>query len=203
MLGERSDQRGLWEADRLYLDHVGRDTFYALLASLRGRLFRDADFAEFYCSGNGRDSVPPRLLLTAHRAKGLEFDHVLVLDGAWDRTGTGEDADALRRLYYVAMTRARQTLALARLPGPHPIQDALLDVPSVLVRQERRLMSSRRRQNCPAATGGSACGTSTWASRGVGSRTIPCTGPLLSSRPGTRCRSGPRRIVGSSWTEEA
>ena len=39
MLGERSDQRGLWEADRLYLDHVGKDTFYGLLASLRGRLF--------------------------------------------------------------------------------------------------------------------------------------------------------------------
>ena len=37
MLGERSDQRGLWEADRLYLDHVGRDTFYGMLASLRGR----------------------------------------------------------------------------------------------------------------------------------------------------------------------
>ena len=34
MLGERSDQRGLWEADRLYLDHVGKDTFYGLLASL-------------------------------------------------------------------------------------------------------------------------------------------------------------------------
>ena len=59
MLGERSDQRGLWEADRLYLDHVGRDTFYGLLASLRGRLFRDADFAAFYCLDNGRDSVPP------------------------------------------------------------------------------------------------------------------------------------------------
>ena len=38
MLGERSNQRGLWEADRLYLDHVGVDTFYGLLASLRGRL---------------------------------------------------------------------------------------------------------------------------------------------------------------------
>ena len=37
MLEERSDQRGLWEADRLYLDYVGRDTFYGLLASLRGR----------------------------------------------------------------------------------------------------------------------------------------------------------------------
>ena len=65
MLGERSEQRGLWEADRLYLDHVGKDTFYGLLASQRGRLFRDADFAEFYCADNGRDSVPPSLLATA------------------------------------------------------------------------------------------------------------------------------------------
>ena len=65
MLGERSDQRGLWEADRLYLDHVGKDTFYGLLASLRGRLFRDADFAGFYCADNGRDSVPPSLQATA------------------------------------------------------------------------------------------------------------------------------------------
>ena len=40
MLGERSDQRGLWEADQLYLDLVGRDTFYGLLASQRGQLFR-------------------------------------------------------------------------------------------------------------------------------------------------------------------
>ena len=55
------------------------------------------------------------LLLTAHSAKGLEFDHVAVLDGGWDRVGVDEDADAPRRLLYVAMTRARQTLALARL----------------------------------------------------------------------------------------
>ena len=65
MLGERSDQRGLWEADRLYSDHVGKDTFYGLLASLRGQLFRDSDFAGFYCADNGRDSVPPSLLATA------------------------------------------------------------------------------------------------------------------------------------------
>ena len=32
MLGGRSEQRGLWEADKLYLEHVGRDTFYGLLA---------------------------------------------------------------------------------------------------------------------------------------------------------------------------
>ncbi len=65
MLGERSDQRGLWEADQLYLDLVGRDTFYGLLASQRGRLFRDADFAELYCPDNGRASVAPSLLATA------------------------------------------------------------------------------------------------------------------------------------------
>ena len=64
MLGERSDQMGLWEADQLYLDLVGRDTFYGLLASLRGQLFRDADFAELYCPYNGRASVVPSLLAT-------------------------------------------------------------------------------------------------------------------------------------------
>ena len=65
MLGERSDQRGLWEADRLYIDHVRRESFYGLLASLRGRLFRDEDFAEMYCADNGRECVPPSLLATA------------------------------------------------------------------------------------------------------------------------------------------
>ena len=65
MLGKRSDQKGLWEADRLYLDYVGQDTFYGLLASLRGRLFSDDDFAEIYCPDNGRDSVLPSLLATA------------------------------------------------------------------------------------------------------------------------------------------
>ena len=64
MLGERSDQKGLWEADHLYLDMVGQDTFYGLLASLRGRLFCDGDFAELYCLDNGRTSVPPSLLAT-------------------------------------------------------------------------------------------------------------------------------------------
>ncbi len=54
------------------------------------------------------------LLLSAHRAKGLEFDHVFVLDGEWQPQG-GEDADSVRRLYYVAMTRARQTLTLFQL----------------------------------------------------------------------------------------
>ena len=65
MLGVRSAQYGLLEADHLYLDHVGRDSFYGFLASMRGRLFKDEEFAELYCLNNGRDSVPPSLLAAA------------------------------------------------------------------------------------------------------------------------------------------
>ena len=65
MLGERSDQRGLWEADHFYLHLVGRHTFYGLLASFQGHLFPGADFVELYCPDNGRTSVTPSLLATA------------------------------------------------------------------------------------------------------------------------------------------
>ncbi|ADC64076.1 ATP-dependent DNA helicase, RecQ family (plasmid) [Allochromatium vinosum DSM 180] len=58
----------------------------------------------------------PMVLMTAHRAKGLEFDHVLILDGGGWSSGDDE-----RRLYYVAMTRARRSLTLCeRLDGRHP-----------------------------------------------------------------------------------
>src|SRR4051812_10925301 len=65
MLGKRGLQRGLFEADTLYSDFVGRDTFYGWLASQRGTLFRDEDFAQLYVLTNGRPSVPPSLLATA------------------------------------------------------------------------------------------------------------------------------------------
>ena len=65
------------------------------------------------------------MLLTAHRAKGLEFDHVAVLDGGWDRAQSNQDPDSSRRLYYVAMTRARKTLSLSRFIREHPIVGSL------------------------------------------------------------------------------
>lgn len=52
------------------------------------------------------------LLMTAHRAKGLEFDDVVILNGGWDTPSDNEDADSPRRLFYVAMTRARRSLAV-------------------------------------------------------------------------------------------
>jgi transposase len=65
MLGKRGPQRGLFEADTLYGDFVGRDTFYGWLAGQRGELFRDEEFAGLYVLDNGRPSVPPSLLATA------------------------------------------------------------------------------------------------------------------------------------------
>ncbi len=76
------------------------------------------------------------LLTSAHRAKGLEFDHVIVLDGNWRAASQGEDADAPRRLYYVAMTRARKTLTLAKTGDSNPFLRVLRDHPSALVRPE-------------------------------------------------------------------
>ena len=71
------------------------------------------------------------LLVSAHRAKGLEFDHVVILDGGWRDSfdKSTEDADAPRRLFYVAMTRAQKTLAMTTT-GEHlflkPIDDSVI-----------------------------------------------------------------------------
>jgi hypothetical protein len=65
MLGKRGPQRGLFEADTAYGAFVGRDSFYGWLASQRGELFRDEQFAGLYVLNNGRPSVPPGLLAVA------------------------------------------------------------------------------------------------------------------------------------------
>ncbi len=71
------------------------------------------------------------LLTSAHRAKGLEFDHALVLDGGWGQRDAREDEDAALRQFYVAMTRARETLTLIQMGGQHPFLDVLKNCPSV------------------------------------------------------------------------
>ena len=126
MLGERSDQRGLWEADRLYLDHVGRDTFYGLLASLRGRLFRDADFAEFYCPDNGRDSVPPSLLATAL----LLQSHDKVSDAEAKGRGMSWDAEALGRPGLTLTSAGKWPWGLRWRTGPLPRAHCRCSAPS-------------------------------------------------------------------------
>ena len=74
------------------------------------------------------------LLTTAHRAKDLEFDHVVILDGNWQH-GKRNEAKEERRLYYVAMTRARHTLTLMNTGSGNPFFKSLAGHDSVLFRE--------------------------------------------------------------------
>lgn len=71
------------------------------------------DFRAGDKSSSGSGTNGPMVLMTAHRAKGQEFDHVLILDGG----GWPEGGDEERRLFYVAMTRARKTLTICESQG--------------------------------------------------------------------------------------
>jgi ATP-dependent DNA helicase RecQ len=62
-----------------------------------------------------------------------------VLDGGWNGRSEGEDADAARRLYYVAMTRARHTLTLARMAPDNALLDGLPDIACLLRRTATHL----------------------------------------------------------------
>ena len=54
-------------------------------------------------------------LNTVHGAKGLEFAHLFILDGHWPMPAQRRQQEEERRLLYVGMTRARETLCLLEL----------------------------------------------------------------------------------------
>lgn len=53
-------------------------------------------------------------LSTVHSAKGMEFPHVFITDSGWDYSNNKNSSEEERRLFYVAMTRAKQTLSLIK-----------------------------------------------------------------------------------------
>ncbi|HDQ4105115.1 TPA: RecQ family ATP-dependent DNA helicase [Pseudomonas aeruginosa] len=61
---------------------------------------------------------------TVHSAKGLEFRHVVLLDGGWSAKSDSQPDE--RRLYYVGMTRAEQTLTLCEFSGGNPFSRCLV-----------------------------------------------------------------------------
>ncbi|WP_109049406.1 RecQ family ATP-dependent DNA helicase [Azospirillum sp. TSA6c] len=92
---------------------AARETFYEALAQLRRE----------------RPPVDGLFLGTLHGAKGMEFRHVVVLDAGWNRSKADAHREEERRLFYVGMTRARETLCLmqrADVRHPHlPLLDGL------------------------------------------------------------------------------
>ena len=83
------------------------------------------EFAYDFLAEQRREPVTSAgvVLATVHAAKGLEFDHVLLLDSGWTTSSSQRDMDDERRLYYVGMTRAKHTLhlfnGLDSDPNPH------------------------------------------------------------------------------------
>jgi ATP-dependent DNA helicase RecQ len=58
---------------------------------------------------------------TIHSAKGMEFPHVFILDGDWRPPSDKDRWEEERRVMYVGMTRAEETLHLLKIPErPNP-----------------------------------------------------------------------------------
>lgn len=55
-------------------------------------------------------------LSTIHSAKGMEFPHVFILDGDWPDEMNRQRREEERRVLYVGMTRAEETLRLLKVP---------------------------------------------------------------------------------------
>ncbi len=78
------------------------------------------DHAALVSDADGYDEHSPVTLLTLHSAKGLEFDHVFVVgmeEGLFPHSrsrDTPEELEEERRLCYVGMTRAKDSLTLTR-----------------------------------------------------------------------------------------
>ncbi len=75
------------------------------------------DAVEYLCESLAEQRRESRysdgiFLSTIHSAKGMEFAHLFLPDGDWRARGSRKQQEEERRLYYVVMTRARETLCL-------------------------------------------------------------------------------------------
>lgn len=72
-------------------------------------------FYDFIAEQNREKVVGHGIFLsTIHSAKGMEFPHVFILDGDWCITTGGSDPEEERRVMYVGMTRAEESLRLLK-----------------------------------------------------------------------------------------
>jgi DNA helicase-2/ATP-dependent DNA helicase PcrA len=94
------------------------------------------DRAALVSAADSVDERAPVTLLTLHSAKGLEFDHVFLAgleEGVFPHSrssGSEDELEEERRLCYVGMTRARETLTLTRavyrrVYGNERVEDSL------------------------------------------------------------------------------
>lgn len=118
---QEKGMRQIRDLDRL---EAARD----LLASARGTLSTRIRRVQ----GGDSTDIPRVVLATFHASKGLEWDHVYLIDcygGAVPRlsdSGSEEELAEERRVFYVAMTRARNELTLFTR-SDKPVSEFLID----------------------------------------------------------------------------
>jgi DNA helicase-2/ATP-dependent DNA helicase PcrA len=147
--------------DRRYVDRLGRFVHDWQKKSQTARVGELMQYLEYFEQAGGKieleqDADDVVQLMTVHAAKGLEFDHVFVLRltkggfPASPRTTVLEFPEALmqeelptwdyhtqeeRRLFYVALTRARERLTLTTVvharSKPSPFLDDILSAPQL------------------------------------------------------------------------
>lgn len=78
---------------------------------------------------------PGVFLNTIHSSKGLEFPHVFITGGGWSRASSTQAREEERRVYYVGLTRARETLTLFQRADQRNPYLANLEGPSILRRE--------------------------------------------------------------------
>ena len=116
MLTQRDSSEDASRADNL------RELVNALAeSSERGETLTDfLDHAALVSDADGYDEDALITMMTLHSAKGLEFDHVFLTgmeEGVFPHSRSQNDIEELeeeRRLCYVGMTRAKETLTLTR-----------------------------------------------------------------------------------------
>ncbi len=116
LLPEKGSGENIWQANlRALINEWADETGNTPQAVGRVENYFYETLADQHRARNLENGI---FLSTIHSIKGMEFDHVFVLDGNWQKK-SGQEMEEERRLYYVAMSRARETLQLFVINNSH------------------------------------------------------------------------------------
>ncbi len=109
LLPEKGEEENIWQANlRVLIREWQDETQNSPQPISRVENYLYESLADQHRSRNLENGI---FLSTVHSIKGLEFNHVFILDGSWQEK-RGPEMEEERRLFYVAMSRARETLQL-------------------------------------------------------------------------------------------